>query len=479
MKRIRACFVALFRASRISLLLIWGGAVSGLRVLPILLGVGLPFLNLAGEGGRLLGQTVIEVTSGAQSETYSGDMSLSKLTDGTYTLNRANTYTGGTTISGGTLEITNIGALGTGAVTIGTGTKLKVSTTGELAKTITGTGTLEYAATSNSGTVLTLTGDLSGFSGTITRTGGYAIVFNTASSLSKTTVVGNWQEICFVDRGSAVDATVGMIIGNGILRPSTTGGTSIVVAVGNDADNSSANHTFSGTVQDQKHNNTTLYTLGINKVGSNTWTLSGNNNSYTGATNVLEGVLELASGGRVTASSITVHDGGTLKNAGTIAQRVTVAEGGTYASAGGTLTNGLTLEAGGILTGDYSGANITLQSGAVLKFDLDDLQAMDLTGAAFGDSLVVSLWADDAEALYGKSFDLFTTNESQILEMVSLNTANAPGYVNWIASYLDGTFRILAGNPASTPEPGSWALLLFGCLYLFRRPIRRSPWGHL
>ena len=65
----------------------------------------------------------IDTTDAAGAVTYSGsiggNLAVVKLGSNTLILSGANTYTGGTTLSGGTLSITNSSALGSGGLTIG------------------------------------------------------------------------------------------------------------------------------------------------------------------------------------------------------------------------------------------------------------------------------------------------------------------------------------------------------------------------
>ncbi|MDO4573591.1 MAG: autotransporter-associated beta strand repeat-containing protein [Planctomycetia bacterium] len=331
------------------------------------------------------------------------------------------------------------------------------------------TGSANLTYQSNQRAVGWLNGDMSGYTGTL-------ILDATGSSEFFMTLDGSAQNsssyaVHFADssgrlalhanNASDTDFRVGMLSGNGQVRHYANDvASTVTLKVGNDTEYT--DHTFGGRI----YNNSDTQIIAVEKVGSNTWTLSGTN-TYTGATTVSDGVLELTRAGSLTASEVTVN-GGTLKNAGTIAKGITVRNGGTYESAGGTATEGLTIDAGGVLTGDYSG-QATFAEGAILAFDLDAFQSMDLDDATFNGDIIIALTAADAESLYGQTFDLFKTDEADILEMISLNTANAPGHVNWITSWSNGLLHVLAGNPSSTPEPGTWCLLLLGCLYGFRR----------
>jgi len=74
--------------------------------------------------------TSVQFNNSSQNYTLSGAFgiagtaTLSKQGTGSLTINNANTYSGGTTLNAGTLNINNASAIGTGALTIGTGTTI-------------------------------------------------------------------------------------------------------------------------------------------------------------------------------------------------------------------------------------------------------------------------------------------------------------------------------------------------------------------
>ncbi len=124
-----------------------------------------------GAGGLTFGAAISE-TGGARS--------LSKTGTGRLVLSAANTFTGGATVTAGVLEVTNNGALGSGAAVINGGTlevnlagaaltasSLAVNSGGQLAlKNV----TMSNAVTLNGGTLATRTGDLGTFAGAVNVT---------------------------------------------------------------------------------------------------------------------------------------------------------------------------------------------------------------------------------------------------------------------------------------------------------------------
>ena len=464
-------------------------------------------------------------------------VALEKIGDGTWTLSGANSnFSGGTTITQGVLAVGSDKALGSGTVKLNGGTlqaaenrtlanpvtvaadskidvaagktltltqKVSGTQTVELtggtlsassmessvkwnlnggtlqltdglnpfANTVTGTGTLFM----NTNTNTEVTGDLSGFYGTFKAQPGYATIFNTASSMKNMTLQNVGKDMCFKDRGVAVDAEVGSIIGNGVLRPSTAAGKEIVINVGNDVDNSAIDHTFSGTIQNAGGDGS--WVLGINKVGTSIWTLSGNS-SYSGATTVSGGTLEVK--GSIASSAVTVTQDGTLSlNGGNIGQTVTVEDGGTIISTStATIAGGLTLKGGATLVGDYLG-KIRLEKNSQIVMDLSkgspDLQFND--SSIIEDDITLTIDAADVEV--GEVFDLIRTNDVDILDKIIQDIKNADPKISWLLNYTPGAVAGELGllqltaalNTDVVPEPSTAILLLLGLFGLlsFRR----------
>ena len=128
-------------------------------------------------GGVTLNGTVTVTAQGSPSTltgviTGTGGLTLGAASNGTLTLNSANTYTGDTTVSAGTLQLNNTAALpGTGNLTVNGWLDLNAQTAVSV-KGLSGSGTINV----NSGNTVSFTvgnnGATSTFSGAITDTSG-------------------------------------------------------------------------------------------------------------------------------------------------------------------------------------------------------------------------------------------------------------------------------------------------------------------
>jgi autotransporter-associated beta strand protein len=255
-------------------------------------------------------------------------ITLVKSNSSTWTLSNSSSYSGGTTINdgGGTLAITNAGALGTGSVNIGTG---NTNASGELQLSnnivVTSVPTINFESRllSNGGG----SADLENLSGNnsisanlnINTTGGTAVnILSTAGTL---TLNGNLSS-------TGLSSSRGFDFygaGNGVVTGIISDGT--------------AQSTF------------------IQKDGSGTWTLKGSN-TFTGATTINAGTLAID-------SSIT----GSANAALAKTPSITVASGAELhlLSVGGTATMinaaaTLNVVTGSVIALDLSGGSQTIQS---------------------------------------------------------------------------------------------------------------------
>ncbi|MET3654893.1 beta strand repeat-containing protein, partial [Dyella japonica] len=243
--------------------------------------------------GTLQGVSADGATTGA----------LTKVGAGTLILGADNTYTGGTTISAGALQLGNGGTSGSivGDVTDNGALAFDRSDTSSFGGLISGSGVVNQIG---AGTTVLM--------GVNTYTGGTAI---------------NAGTLQVSDDANLGDATGGLSFDGGTLQTTaalTTNRATTLNAGGGIVDTNGFDVTFGGV---------TSGVGGLTKAGAGTLTLTGNN-TYTGLTTISAGALQLGNGGTTGSIASDVADngalvfnrsdalsyGGAISGAGTIAQ---------------------------------------------------------------------------------------------------------------------------------------------------------------
>ncbi|MEY4488676.1 MAG: hypothetical protein RIQ79_1184, partial [Verrucomicrobiota bacterium] len=299
-------------------------------------------LTFSGAGGFVLGGAI---TNGSATD----GVIIVKNGAGSLTLSGANTHTGSTTINGGVVNVTGSGQLGTGALTVATGSTLNLQKGVTLAQAVTGGG----AILSHGGTV-TISGSWSGFSGSYTlNTGGFSTAWSSVASVS---ALASYSITAPTTTGQALIANVasgantfalgalggvaGTMLRNGNSVTSST--TFQIGAKGLDTD-------FAGQIGGGGG------TIAVTKVGSGIFTLSGVS-TYTAATTISAGTLRV--NGATGTSTVTVASAATLDGSGLVGGSVNVLSGGSLAPGAGVGT----LSVAG---------NVVLQSGSFTRIELN------------------------------------------------------------------------------------------------------------
>jgi fibronectin-binding autotransporter adhesin len=268
----------------------------------------------------------------------SGTVALEKTGTTTWALTGANTYSGATTVSAGTLQVGNggtAGTLGVGAVSVTSGGTLAFDRSNSLTvpNVISGAGTVAQAG---SGTT--------SLTGTNTYTGTTEIIAGTLS----------------IGAGS----TAGAISSNSVV--SIAAGASLAI-------NRSNAITVSNTISGDGS---------VAKFGTGTLTLSGAN-SHTGGTNLSGGTLIVGSDNALGAGSVVFASAGaTLETNRSIANPITMNADGTLAAGSGTIELTGNLTGTGTLTKTGTGT-LTL-SGSASTFTGD----LVISGGAGANSIV-------------------------------------------------------------------------------------------
>ncbi len=289
----------------------------------------------------------------------SGSRSLTKSGAGTLTLAASNTYSGGTTLSAGQLNINNAAALGTGALTISGGT---IGNTSGAAITLsTGNaenwnGNFTFAGTndlnlgtgavtmSSSRTVtvasnnLTVGGVISGSGYSLTKAGAGTLTLGGSNTYSGGTTLS--AGLLDIDNAHALGSGRFTISGGSL---GNTSGAAITLSA-NNALTWSSDFTFVGP------NDLNLGAGAVTMSGSRTVTVASNNLTVGGAISGSGYSLTKAGPGTLTLGGSNTYTGGTTLSAGLLNINHAHALGtGTFTISGGTI-------------GNTSGAAITLST---------------------------------------------------------------------------------------------------------------------
>jgi autotransporter-associated beta strand protein len=311
--------------------------------------------SVAGATTLTAGDSTPQTTYSGIIQDGSGTMALVKNGTGTLTLAGANTYSGGTTVNAGALQVGNASALGatTGTLAVDGGT-LDLNgftvTVGSLSGS-SGTVTSSVAGTAglvvNQTTDATYAGVIQDGSGTVslTKQGDATLNLSGANTYSGGTIIdaGTLQ----VGNTSALGATTGALTINGgtldladntvtvgnfsgasgaVVTSSVAGSSGLII-------NQIMDASYDGVIQDG------VGTVSLTKQGNAMLTLTGAN-TYSGDTNVNAGILAVGNASALGLGSVFVNSGGTLQTNG-VNRHINVGTNYQQGS-GGTLMLGIT-----------------------------------------------------------------------------------------------------------------------------------------
>ncbi|MEI6464508.1 MAG: autotransporter-associated beta strand repeat-containing protein, partial [Verrucomicrobiota bacterium] len=424
-------------------------------------------------GGGITGSGSL-VNAGAGNTTFSGVIggtgSFRQEGTGTVIFNATNTYTGGTTIAAGTLQIGSGGTTGSVGGNIVNNATLAinrsdavtlagvVSGSGALVQLGNGTTTLAGANTYTGGTTIT--------AGTLQIGAGGATGSLVGNVLNNGTLAVNRSDAVTVDgviSGSGALKQVGS--GTTILTGANTyaGGTTINAGTlqlgsGGSAGSVTGNIVNNATLTLNRGDANTVESVisgtgSLRQLGSGTTTLTGAN-LYTGGTTISAGTLQIGSGG--TAGSLTgnvVNNGtlainrsdaytmnGTVSGTGVLVQAgtgtTTLVAANTYA--GGTTINAGTLQLGsGGTTGSVTGNIVNHGTLALNRSD-----AVVITNPISGSGVVAKLGGGQVTLAGNNTYSGGTTVNAGVLEVSDNTNLGAP---SGAVTLNGGTLRAAAG----------------------------------
>jgi fibronectin-binding autotransporter adhesin len=430
--------------------------------------------SLAGSGtvSSVVGGNYSLVIGGSDSTTFSGainngsgNVSLTKSGAGTLTLSGTNTYTGGTTVSAGTLQVGNggtTGTLGSGNVTNNASLAFNRSDNITASNTISGSGQLVQAG---AGTT-TLSGANTYTGGTTINAGMLALVAaNRLADAGAVTVnAGTFNLGGFSDTVGTVTLSGGAIT-NGTLTGSSydvRSGSVAAVLAGNGA---------------------------LTKSGAGTVSLTGAN-TYTGTTTVSVGTLAINGDSRGATGSVTVSSGGTLAGSGTVGGATTIQSGAIHAPGNSpglqTFNNGLTYNTGSTFqwelignTSDgrganYDGVNVT---GGTLSIGTGVTSSLVFNTSSSTVSWNDVFWNENRNWLVFDNANSPTLDSTSVFDTINLSadslgktlTSDRPNaFFGWNRQGSDVYLTYTA-----VPEPSTYALLALATAALGAHAWRR------
>lgn len=384
------------------------------------------------------------VLSAAVVNGTTGTGALTKAGNGKLTLVANNTYSGGTTVNGGTLQLGNGGASGSVAGNIVNNGTVVIKRGGDFTypDVISGSGGFVQ-----DGFIVRLANPQT-YAGPTSVSAGAFLVMPTGvdQGIAATSVVtvaagGNFD---FSSRA----LTIAGLNGGGNVYSFNTAAGSLTLDVA-----SGQTHDFTGALGGSFPN------FAVSKSGPGTQIISGAA-THTGATSVNGGTLVV--NGAISGSTTTVNNGGTLGGSGTTGP-VNVLAGGTIApgNSPGLLTTGaLALNTGGALSMEINGMSAY------------DQLAVNGTVSLGGGTLSLSGSYLTTPAVTGDLFFLILNDGADAVTGIFAGVPDgghvyASGGQDFILSYFanSGTAAFTGGNDVAlmaVPEPGSAVLLLGG-----------------
>ena len=445
----------------------WGGTITLTAAASIASDSGT--LTISGNmvnGG--FGLTVSGASDTIENGVVSGTGGLTKSGAGTLTLAALNTYSGATTINGGTIKVNSSSSLGaiTAGLTINAGT-LEVSTGFSTTRTITLGDTASTFQIDASQTYTPTTAI--GGTGSLTKTGAGTMVLGAAETYSGSTTVsaGTLQ----INASNRVLDGSALTVNGGTFGVQTFSETVAGVTLASGSITGSGAGTLTGSSYTLQSGSASAILAGSGTVTKNTAgtvTLTGAN-TLSGAVTVSAGTLTLAtsSGSALgSASGITVNSSGTLL----LGASNQINDSAAMSLGGGIFAKGNFSEG---TTSSVGLGALTLSANSQIDFGTGTVGV--LTFASLNAStfiLTINNWSGN--------YNMVGSGTTDRLIFASDQTSNLSGF--YFTGYGAGGVQFALGGGfyevvAAVPEPSTWAAgtLLSGALmwYQRRRVLRK------
>jgi len=249
----------------------------------------------------------------------SGSGALAKTGAGTLVLTASNTYSGGTTLTAGTLQLASANALGAtaGSLTVNAGT-LDLNGNSATVGTLSGSTGAVITTSSNASVTLSVGGAVSSnFAGVIQNGTGTVALVKQGSGTLTLSASNNYSGGTQLSAGTlnygnvnALGSGTATFAGVATLQAGASGAISNAILI---------NSGVTGAIDTQAYTVTLSGAVSgpgaLTKIGSGTLTLTGSN-SYSGTTAINGGILALGNAGALGASSAIAFAGGTLQYSG-------------------------------------------------------------------------------------------------------------------------------------------------------------------
>ena len=410
----------------------------------------------------------------ADNDGTGGKVQLVKTGTGSHILRGTSTFTGGTIVSNGTLNVRANSALSTGLVNLRGGnlsfagitfanpievdTNATLDTPGNanvtLSGNITGSSNLTVIIDNNETWSWNSATQWAGFSNTVNITGGPGFFRFQASPGSVVATFDMTGSTCTINSQAAGTFQLGALVGDSTPFLGSSSGTTWVIGGKN------LSTTFGGTLSANPVNNNLV------KVGTGTFTLSGPDN-FTGTTTVSNGVLALTGSTTLDNNSgIAVRSGATLDVSGISGSTLNIGNIANQTLSGsGTILGSVTATGIGIATinpGDSIGKltitnALTLAANTVVTMELNRTNAatndMIAAGSVVGNG-ALNVTNLGPNLVNGDKFKLFNIPVTGFTT-ITLPTTDSTGtnFYSWNTNItVDGTIQLVSGgiNPVNT-----------------------------